>query len=129
MGRLIRNWTAEKVEDSEVAPHRYRYDGTLRASDGEKAVELWECRGYEERKKNLPYVDGEVVWVERDGGAKKARIWLALVTARDRDGFVREVYKVQYETGEGLWSKLWEYVHPGQIQRGYKRAGLAPEMP
>lgn len=125
--RTIKNWTADKVEDAIVANHRYRFDGTLKA-DGSTALYLDECDSYESRQENIPYAVGEVVYVTSGIGAVRARIvnrgW-----SSDRYGERREWYNIQRETKKGLWSKIWDRTHPGYIQRGYQRMGLAPEMP
>lgn len=128
MGRMVKDWKPDLVASAEVAPHRYLWSGAIRP-DGEPAKELVDCTSFKDRRANVPYAEGEVVYVERSGEAVKARIYVVLTTMRDRYGDPREAYKVQVATASGHWSKLWEMAHPGFIQRGYKRAGLAPDVP
>lgn len=125
MGRIVKDWKPDRVEDAEIAPHRYTWDAS---SDYQDARELKAFLA------GVPYKAGEVVYVERAGHgeyvARKARILFVTWDRehRERTGERREMYRVQFETGAGLWSKLWEYVHPGHVQRGYKLAGLAPDV-
>ncbi len=116
MGRNIRNYESSKVEDSPVAPHRYRAD-----------VYKPDPKSYDEWKKQIPYKPGEVVYMDDFGKPVKAKI-IYVFRDHDRFGFPREKYRVQKATQKGLWSKNWIYIYPGFIQRGYKLAGLAPEM-
>lgn len=123
MTRMIRNWTPEKVDDFEVAPHRYTWNDGGGDVDGYvKAMPLREFYAKQ------PYQRGEVVWVERNGAAVKARVREVLVRY-DRYNDRKPVYRVQYATAAGLWAKVFVDTYPGPIQRGYKLAGLAPEMP
>ncbi|QGH74929.1 hypothetical protein MAL1_00183 [Bacteriophage DSS3_MAL1] len=122
MGRTIRNWTAEKVDDTPVAEHRYRWDREDDLDPTPGAMPIREFRAA------APYQPGDVVYVQRGDGAKKARVMLVLVNY-DRWGDRCHAYRVQLETKAGLWSKNWIITYPGFIQRGYQQAGLAPEMP
>lgn len=126
MGRLVKDWKPELVAEAEVAPHRYLWSGTIGA-DGERLAEPGEAETYDEFKARVPYKVGEVVYVDRGGRAYKARI-LWVLYDRDRFGDRRELYRVQYETASGHWSKLWENAWSGFVQRGYKLAGLAPDV-
>lgn len=128
MGRMVKDWEPELVASAEVAPHRYGWLATLRP-DGSEAKSFEVCNTYAERMENVPYREGEVVYIDRNGEAVKARIYRVMTTMRDRFGDRREAYKVQYATASGHWSKLWEMAHPGYIQRGYKLAGLALDIP
>lgn len=106
-----------------VAPHRYLWAGTIRP-DGMPAKDLDLCDDYKERKANFPYVRGEIVYIDRNGEAVKARIVSAFFLTRRE----REEYHVQYVTKAGTWSRVWIMAYPGTIQRGYQRAGLAPDL-
>lgn len=125
MSRIVKNWKPEKVEDFPVAPHRYLYSGTI-LRDGSPAKDLDLCDSYGERRANMPYRDGEVIYVCDGGGYCRARILLAFWSYNS--GEIREWYTVQRETKKGLWSKRWDRVYPGYIQRGYFRAAVAPEL-
>lgn len=128
MTRLVKNWTAELVADATVAPHRYLWSGTILA-DGSLAKDLDDCETAAERKSNLPYAVGEVVYVDvGDADPVKARVHIAFWSMNSH-GERREFYNVQQETKSGVWSKLWTRVWSGHIQRGYQKAGLAPDVP
>lgn len=105
----------------EVAPHRYLYDAPF---DPETPLPLT----WKEVKAASPYKAGEVVYVAYGDGFARAYIH-ALSCAHDDLGFLREAYEVRRETKAGEWAKRTYIAHPGFIQRGYQRAGLAPEMP
>jgi hypothetical protein len=120
MGRIVKNWTPDRVEDAEVAPHLYTFDGA-NTPDGDELT-------WQEFKAKIPYKEGDVVYVEENGAAVKARI-LNVFFERTFLGERREKFKIQTETKRGLWSKSWTYTYPGFIQRGYKRAGLAEDVP
>lgn len=128
MTRTVKDWKPDRVADATIAPHRYRYETTLRAADEKPAKDLEYCADHKERKANLPYVAGEVVYIDHNGAAVKARIIHAFDWTRDNAGFIREQYNVQLETKAGLWAKVWMRAYPGTIQRGYQRAGLAPDV-
>jgi hypothetical protein len=119
----VKNWSAdEKVEDAEIAPHRYTFDSSSDYRDAED---------YREFIAGVPYKVGEVVYVERYGKgckvAKRARI-VDVWFERDRYGDRRELYRAQFETEKGLWAKVAEKTYAGPIQRGYQLAGLAPDL-
>ena len=122
MSRVIKGWTPENVGDTPVAPHRYRWDREDFIDDTPGAMKVREwCVAQ-------PYQPGEVVWVWNGEDNKKARV-LGVYVDYDYYGDRRPKYRVQFETKTGLWSKLFDYVSPGHIQRGYYHAGLAPEIP
>jgi len=127
VSRTIRDWKLEKVADFEVAPHRYLHSGAI-TPNGVEAKDIDDCESWSEFKANTPYVEGEVVYVQWGHGFKKARI-TGVFREYDRFGFRRAVYHVQYETKAGYWSKRWDRAYAGYIQRGYKNAGLAPDVP
>jgi hypothetical protein len=118
MSRVIRNWKPDRVEDTPVAEHRYRWD---------TADETWKADSYREWLALVPYKVGEVIMVSCGDHALRTRI-LDVLSERDRFGDRREVYRVQYETKSGLWAKLYQRIHPGFVQRGYWLAGLAPDL-
>lgn len=119
MGRMVKDWTDARVADFEVAPHRYTWTGFVDPPDGCTIAE-W--------KAALPYKPGEVVYVDIDGQPVKALIYLIL-SDRNVWGERRALYRVQLETKTGAWSKMWINAWASQIQRGYQRAGLAPDIP
>ena len=121
MPRTINLPALPPVASFEVAPHRYRYDAPF---DPETPLPLT----WKEVKAASPYKPGEVVYVVYGDGFARAYIH-ALSCAHDDLGFLREAYEVRRETKAGEWAKRVYTVHPGQVQRGYQRAGLAPEMP
>lgn len=128
MTRVIKDWKPEQVEDTPVAPHRYKWDDMKWHEDYD--LPDTSKPGWMKRfREAVPYQPGEVVYVKTlDGSVKRARI-LKIFIGQDRYGEPREEFKVQFETKAGVWSKLWEYTYPGPIQRGYQKMGLAPEMP
>lgn len=107
------------VADFTVAPHRYLWNATLPA---ELAITWREVRDA------APYKAGEVVFVVYGDGFRRAYVE-SVDVQKDRWDDWRECYRVFPETKAGQWSKLFYIAHPGFIQRGYQRAGLAPEMP
>lgn len=132
MTRMVKDWSPERVEDTELAPHRYRWDEDREpvAVEYRKGGDAMQ-RALDERKAFMaavPYKVGEVVMVERGQRFERARI-THVFTERNRHDELREKYRVQFATVKGLWSRVWFYVSPGEVQRGYQRAGLAPEMP
>lgn len=127
MGRIVKDWKPIKADDVEVAPHRYRFDGTIDA-EGKPIGDIAFAESFDAAKACVPYKQGEVVYIERGGQAVRALIYVAF-WSRDSAGFRREFYNVQPETAAGTFSKLWERVYAGQVQRGYQRAGLAPDVP
>lgn len=122
MTRLVKDWTPDLVSAGVVAPHRYTWD---RADEPEG-------QSFEDWKKARPYNPGEIVFCERglrDGTVSFEKVRIVNVwRERSHLGDMRERYRVQRATVEGLWSKSWEYRWPGHIQRGYKLAGLAPDV-
>lgn len=127
MSRVWKQWTPDKVEDALVAPHRFLWSGAV-GPNGASVGDLWAARSYDEAKACYSYVEGDVVYIESGYDAVKFRIIARLYSYRDRHGDRAEVYRGVRETRKGLWSKQWEDVHPGFIQRGYQRAGLAPDV-
>lgn len=128
MPRVVREWKPIMVDDLDVAPHRYRYTGTI-GPDGQELKDVGLCDEYREAMQNVPYREGEVVFVEGPKGKPERALIHTVYLRRDRFGFRVERYKIQRQTAKGLFSKLWEQSAPGFIQRGYQQAGLAPEMP
>lgn len=126
MSRIVRNWTADRVEDAVVAPHRYTWaEGDSNRPDA-AALDRF-CR-LADWKAALPYQVGDVVWLEvSPTRAVRARIHI-IIRQWDRFGDARPLYRVQVETAKGLWSKHWINAWAGHIQRGYYLAGLAPDL-
>lgn len=104
----------------EVAPHRYLYDAKFDAE-----IDLTSMRAV---RNAAPYKAGEVIFVVYGDGFAKAYVH-AVFCSRTYYGDLREYYEVRRETKAGEWSKRTYQVHPGQVQRGYQRAGLAPDIP
>lgn len=119
MTRLVKNWKAVKVEEMQVAPHRYTWDDDDTSIDVNEKLSVWKAK--------VPYKEGEVVFVEHNGEAKRALIYI-MRPERDRAGFRQEVYLCQIETADGHFAKQWTKVWPGGIQRGYFKAGRAPDL-
>lgn len=117
MGRIARQWSDKPVSDYEVAPHRYTWDRDYEDHDD-----------YHAWKASVPYKKGEVIYFEDGGKAKKALIMDVFPTL-DRFGDRSEKFRVLVETRHGQFSKLYTFIWPGQVQRGYKRAGMAPDIP
>jgi hypothetical protein len=107
------------VKDLPLAPHRYLWNR-------DNPVELE--RTYKEAVAAAPYQKGDVVLTVYDGGSARA-IVVAVFAERNADGDFREYYHVRRETKAGHWAQRVYTIHPGYIQRGYQRAGLAPEIP
>lgn len=124
--RNVKNWTPSRVEDSPVAEHRYLWSGTVDAA-GRVLPDTGTVDTWDEFKPLIPYAVGEVVWVEHRGSPRRARI-LHVMIEWDSFGSLREFYRVQLETKAGLWSRTWVNKWPGDVQRGYFAAGLAPDL-
>jgi hypothetical protein len=111
----------QPVAAYEVAPHRYLYNRPF-----DPSVDMPET--YKETIAAAPYKVGDVVLTVCGEGY--ARAYVAGVYAdRNHYGELREYYLIRRETKAGEWSKRPYHAWPGQIQRGYQRAGQAPEMP
>lgn len=120
MARKVRNRPDYgPVASYPVAEHRYAWD---KPTPDDFAFT------YKEVREAAPYKVGDVVYVVYGDGFRKAIVY-AVQVHMGNDGFWREAYAVFPETKSGEWSKLYYVAHPGYIQRGYYRAGLAPEMP
>ena len=114
-----RSESLKPVAEYEVAPHRYHWNAPI----PDRCPETWK-----EVRDAAPYKAGEVVFVVYGDGYRRAYIEFVDVTKNSWDDW-RECYHVFPETKAGHWSRLYYVAHPGFIQRGYQRAGLAPEMP
>jgi len=121
MGNHFRNssYDPRPVADFEVAPHRYLWSGIEDV--------YRDAASYAEFMAGVPYKKGEVVWL--DHGTPVKALIVDVFCDRDRFGDRREKYRVVTETKKGFWSKSWHYTWSGYIQRGYKKAGLAPDIP
>jgi len=119
MARIVRNWQPIEADASKVAPHRYLYTGM---NDDYR-----DAKTYREFIDGCPYKIGDIVYIEEGNKAVLCLItgvWREYV---ERWGEYREKYRVQRATAKGLFSKTWFYTYSGFIQRGYWRAGLAPD--
>lgn len=122
--RVSREPDIGPVSDYQVAPHRYLYTELV----GAEALLGVPEPTYKEVKAAAPYKVGEVVYAIY--GDIFAKVIITYVYAqRTIHGDLREVYMGRRETKKGTWHKRPYELHPGYIQRGYQRAGLAPEMP
>ena len=108
------------VADCTVAPHRYLW--TRNPDD------MPDPDDYREVKAATPYKVGEVIWIAYGEGCTRAIISYVGPVRNYYDEWTEE-YTVHRETKKGTWSKIWYKVRSGIVQRGYQRAGLAPEMP
>lgn len=117
MGRHIRNWSEEKSSDTPTAPHRYTWESDSLSLEDPQLVRKW-----------APYQPGDVLLMPNGEGTIRARVMRVFVRRNRHDDLV-EYYRVQKETKAGYWSKMFTDVHPGQVQRAYYRAGLAPDIP
>lgn len=111
------------VADFTVADHRYLYN----ASTGADALSFSDSMDAKKVRAAAPYQKGDVVYVVWGDGYRRA--YVEDVWVRRRDGDLIEYYRVRHENVDGTWSRLVKDAFPGYIQRGYQRAGLAPEMP
>lgn len=118
-GRSSRLPVLPPVVQFTVAPHRYLYTKTVETGD---IVRL----SYQQAFEAAPYKAGEVIYVVHGDGFRRAYIHGLLAKKNSWDMW-REAYWVRPETKAGLWAKRHYIAHPGYIQRGYQRAGLAPE--
>lgn len=99
-----------------VAPHRYTWNR-----------EVPEPTSLTEARKAAPYQAGDVVYVVHGDSFRRAYVHQVIGTF-DRYGDRREAYWVLGENKDGTFSKRAHKVYPGQVQRGYQRAGLAPDL-
>jgi hypothetical protein len=122
MARILKNNDSLlPVAEYEVAPHRYTYDGKNNSDEYAKDFKTW--------LESVPYKKGEVIWLDiGEKDAVRARI-ITIGWEDNLYGDRVEKYKVHVPTKKGTWSKLWFYTHPGFVQRGYQKAGLAPDVP
>lgn len=107
------------VADYAAAAHRYLYNRPI--------PDVFPTT-YREIMGAAPYKVGEVVYIIYGDGFTKAII-SRVSCDKDRWDDWRECYEVHRETKKGAWSKKFHKVWSGYIQRGYQRAGLAPDVP
>ncbi len=106
MSRAVKDWVSEKVSDAEAAMREGDYTGSTA----------------KEARETSPYKKGDVFLVLHDEKPKRARaIMVSGHYLRTQDQYVPR-YRVQLETSKGVWSKLWNNVWPGDIQRGFEAA-------
>ena len=105
------------VADHTVAPHRYLFSG------GHDRPKSWR-----NVRDAAPYQTGDVIYVVCGEGFALAYVH-RVCAEPDGCGDYRECYDVRRETASGQFAKRYYRVHPGQVQRGYQRAGLAPDVP
>lgn len=121
--RLIRNWKEERADDLPLAPHRYTWNREAPEDDladpASGPIREWRAA--------LPYQKGDVLMVEDNGKPKRAKV-LDIIVDYDRYGDRRPAYQCAVETADGVFSKVWKRFYPGHVQRGYKLAGLAPDL-
>ena len=109
-----------------TAPHRFTWDsdtidGSFVVRDGQAIPSLRDFMALS------PYKVGDVIMVTHGEGFKRAYVSLV---GHDYDRFGDRMlkYRVHTENAKGdVFSKNFYYVWPGMIQRGYQRAGLAPD--
>ena len=107
------------VETYTVAEHRYLWNEPI----PDKYPESWR-----EVRDAAPYKAGEVVYVAYGDGFTRAYIERVDVDY-NRWTEWREFYWVRRETKKGLFAKVAYKAYSGYVQRGYQRAGLAPDVP
>ena len=103
-----------------LAPHRLLY------TNDPPSPETWK-----EAKQSAAYQPGDIIAVERDGKLRFAIVDYVMVS-RDRFGDLQAYWRVRLFRKDGTLATPYRrqpYVWPGPVQRGYKLAGLAPEMP
>lgn len=122
MSRKLRGapWPEGKVSEAVIAPHHYTWDREEILNDPTP-------RGLAEFKANIPYKEGDVIWVTVHQKTFRAYIYQVLYE-RDRFGDRIEVYNILAETAKDQWSRVWQRVWVGYIQKGYMNAGLAPDL-
>lgn len=119
------------VSSYPVAPHRYTWDGAGDVDGSSHYDEATEqmVPPLSEFLKASPYKAGEVVWIAY---GSEARLAFIADVFHDYDGCGdrRHKYRVHMANVRGdRFAKTWFYTWPGMVQRGYARAGLAPDIP
>lgn len=127
MSRSVKDWQPEAVEATPVAPHRYLWTGTPDEADYGDLLRDGKGQARARWAETIPYKKGEVVYMQHGDSFTRARILEVFPEFREYGGEWKPKFRVQRETKAGVWSKHWEYTYPGFIQRGYVRAGLAPD--
>ena len=103
-----------------LAPHRLRYD-----NEDPTPETHWDAR------KRAAYQPGDIIALERNGKLRFAVVDNVL-TYRDHFGDIQAYWRVRVFRPDGTLAKPYRrqpYAWPNFVQRGYKLAGLAPEMP
>ncbi len=116
--QALSNLPDTPVADTPVAPHRMLWDSVDEEPKDEK---------YSSFVASSHYKVGEVVMVVYGDTFARARI-VNVFAQRKYSGDLGHQYKVQRETKKGKWGRHLYYTWPGYIQRGYLRAGLAPDL-
>jgi hypothetical protein len=117
---FMRDHRERPVSGYTIAEHRYRFD----APTPDPMPITWV-----QVRNAAPYKVGDVVLFDAGpGGVKRALIAHVGCMKTAYDDW-RECYRVFRQTQLDRWSNGCRLLHPGQIQRGYQIAGLAPEMP
>ena len=110
------------VSSFPVAPHRYLWDN-LPNQDVDTT-------NYRAVRDASPYKTGEVIYVV--DGDSFALAYIVKVDVRIVAGEWSEYYEVRRANRTGhpiMFAKRSYLTYPGLIQRAYKRAGLAPDLP
>lgn len=68
-----------------------------------------------------PYKVGDVVWVNDGRRALVIGVFIQRINENDPISDILPVLRVRPMTKSGEWSRLWEMVWPGYIQRGYEK--------
>jgi hypothetical protein len=74
-----------------------------------------------EAREANPYKVGDVVWVNDGRRALVIATFVERLNDSDPISDLLPVLRVRAMTKKGEWSKLWEMVWPGYIQRGYEK--------
>ena len=70
----------------------------------------------------IPYRPGDVVLAATSRGVRRCRVVRAFLEYRERRLMYVARYRVQVETAKGKWSRNWQLVYEGYVQRGYENA-------
>lgn len=120
MSRHLRNQTLDlkPVAEYEVEPNRY----TEHFDDWSYLY----ARSLKDFREGCPYKEGQVVYVEHNGEARKAYISMVFRDHHLGSGDPVEKFRVHVATKQGdRFAKNWYYTFPGYIQRGYELAEKA----
>lgn len=79
-----------------------------------------------EVRETAPYAPGDVVWTltRHDGQPRLAVIERVFSHLLERWAYWIPCYRARLLNRDGkAWSGRWQYIYPGDIERGYQKAG------